>query len=194
MRLHGIDAPEMPGSCRPGRACTSGDPYAARDELRRLTKRRAVRCVQTDTDDYGRRIVRCTADGADLSCAMVASGHAVQRYGRLDCPVTLRGIEQTPRLAAVPMDRSVWPGLALWLLATNIATWLALAVRARTGLSRRIPRWLLLGLAAVGGSLGAIAAQHRYRHGLRDRSLANRLFVIAALHFALIAGVIALSF
>ena len=36
MRLQGIDAPEMPGACRPNRDCTPGDPFAARDRLHRL--------------------------------------------------------------------------------------------------------------------------------------------------------------
>ena len=85
MRMYGIDAPEMPGACRPGRRCTSGDPYASRDYLAGLTDGRRVACTQKDTDVYGRRVVRCTADGADLSCAMVAAGMAVERYGRLDC-------------------------------------------------------------------------------------------------------------
>lgn len=85
MRLYGIDAPEMPGACRPGRRCTPGDPYAARDELRALTDGRRVSCVQRDTDSYGRPVVQCEADGVDLSCAMIASGHAVPRYGALDC-------------------------------------------------------------------------------------------------------------
>jgi len=85
MRLFGIDAPEMPGSCRPGRACTPGDPYAARDYLARITAGRTITCKRLSTDHYGRAIVRCAADGADLSCAMVAAGHAVERYGRLRC-------------------------------------------------------------------------------------------------------------
>lgn len=85
MRLHAIDAPEIPGACRPGRQCTPGDPYAARDYLRSLTQGRTVRCEEKDVDAYGRRVVRCTADGEDLACAMVAAGHAVERYGRLDC-------------------------------------------------------------------------------------------------------------
>jgi endonuclease YncB( thermonuclease family) len=37
-RLYGIDAPEMPGACRPGRECTPGDPYASRDHLKSLTE------------------------------------------------------------------------------------------------------------------------------------------------------------
>lgn len=85
MRLHGIDAPEMPGSCRPGRACTPGDPYAARDQLQSLTRGRDVVCEQVDMDDYGRRIVECRANGQNIGCAMVASGQAVERYGSPDC-------------------------------------------------------------------------------------------------------------
>lgn len=84
-RLYGIDAPEMPGSCRPGRRCTPGDPYAARDHLRSLVDGRSVECRQVDTDHYDRPILRCRADGRDLSCAMVRDGYAVERYGSLDC-------------------------------------------------------------------------------------------------------------
>lgn len=85
MRLTSIDAPEMPGSCRPGRQCTPGDPYAARDHLASLTRGRAVRCREVDVDHYGRQIVQCFADNVDLSCRMVADGYAVERYRRLSC-------------------------------------------------------------------------------------------------------------
>lgn len=85
MRLDSIDAPEMPGACRPGRTCTPGDPYASRDHLASLTRGQSVQCRQVDLDHYGRRIVRCYAGGVDLSCKMVADGFAVERYGRLDC-------------------------------------------------------------------------------------------------------------
>jgi endonuclease YncB( thermonuclease family) len=86
MRLAGIDAPEMPGGCHKGRVCTPGDPYAARDHLISLTRGHRVTCVQVGHDRYRRNIVRCQADGIDLSCAMVADGFAVRRYGPLDCP------------------------------------------------------------------------------------------------------------
>ena len=98
MRLHGIDAPEMPGACRPGRACTPGDPYAARDYLRSLTSGRTVRCDIVDVDHYGRKVVDCTADGEKLGCAMIAGGHAVERYGSAGC-----GLAGT--LAAIPAPR-----------------------------------------------------------------------------------------
>ncbi len=85
MRLASIDAPEMPGSCRPGRQCTPGDPYASRDHLASLTRGRTVRCRQVDSDHYGRQIVQCFAGDVDLSCRMVADGYAVERYGNLNC-------------------------------------------------------------------------------------------------------------
>nr|WP_315474795.1 thermonuclease family protein [uncultured Sandarakinorhabdus sp.] len=85
MRLQGIDAPEMPGACRPGRSCVDGDPFAARDYLRSLTEGKTLQCVQEDTDNYGRRIVNCNAGTMNISCAMIESGHAVPRYAPLDC-------------------------------------------------------------------------------------------------------------
>ena len=84
IRLAGIDAPEMPGHCRPGRDCTPGDPFAAKAYLRSIA-RGAVSCRQTDTDVYGRTVARCEAGGRDLSCAMIAAGHAVRRYGYISC-------------------------------------------------------------------------------------------------------------
>ena len=85
IRLAGIDAPEMPGHCRPGRACTPGDPFAAQAFLRALA-RGVVTCRRTDTDHYGRIVARCEAGGQDLSCAMINAGHAVRRYGSISCP------------------------------------------------------------------------------------------------------------
>ena len=85
IRLAGIDAPEMPGHCATGRKCTAGDPHAARDYLSSIT-RSEIRCVQQDSDKYGRTVARCTnANGQDLSCAMVESGQAVRRYNRISC-------------------------------------------------------------------------------------------------------------
>ena len=84
VRLLGIDAPEMPGSCRPGRQCVQGDPYAARDYLVSLT-RTTVRCTPEGQDRYGRTLARCAANGIDLSCAMIRSGHAVRRYADIRC-------------------------------------------------------------------------------------------------------------
>lgn len=87
IRLSAIDAPEMPGSCRPGRSCAPGDPYKAKDTLSRLAAGRTVRC-EAAGKSYNRLAAWCSAGGKDLSCAMVRSGHAIRlpqfdRQGRL---------------------------------------------------------------------------------------------------------------
>lgn len=84
IRLAGIDAPEMPGHCRKGRDCVAGNPHEAAAALRNLTSG-GISCTAQGTDTYGRTIARCTASGRELSCAMVANGHAVERYGGVNC-------------------------------------------------------------------------------------------------------------
>lgn len=85
IRLQGIDAPEMPGHCRPGRECIPGDPYASTEGLQRLLSAGAVECRKKDTDAYGRTVARCTAAGKDLSCGQLDGGFAVRRYGFILC-------------------------------------------------------------------------------------------------------------
>lgn len=86
VRLHAIDAPEL-GAChgRAGRVCVDGDGPAAKAFLAGLIGKQALSCHKLDTDRYGRSVMACKASDVDLSCAMVASGHAVERYGKLDC-------------------------------------------------------------------------------------------------------------
>lgn len=82
IRLTGIDAPEMPGHCNRGRKCTAGDPHAAKNHLVSLVQG-SVSCTSMARDKYGRTIARCTTiDNTDISCEMVRSGHAVERYGQ----------------------------------------------------------------------------------------------------------------
>jgi len=160
MRLQGIDAPEMPGACRPGRDCTPGDPFAARDYLRSLTEGKTLQCVQEDTDTYGRAIVNCTAGALNISCAMIESGHAVPRYAPLDCsgpspaPETAPDVtvepstDPTPQtspeppLVIVPADTPSRPGTSglgfgmapfvlLGLLLVNLITWVLFAIDKR---------------------------------------------------------------
>lgn len=85
IRLAGIDTPEMPGHCRKGRDCTPGDPHAAKAHLQQLVSRGPLRCTEQDVDHYGRSVARCTVGDIDLSCEQLQSGHAVARYGRIDC-------------------------------------------------------------------------------------------------------------
>ena len=84
VRLLGIDAPELPGHCRRGRQCVEGDPFAARDYLVALTRTTVV-CIPQALDRYGRTLARCSANGVDLSCAMLRSGHAERRYADIRC-------------------------------------------------------------------------------------------------------------
>lgn len=236
MRMYGIDAPEMPGACRPGRACTLGDPYASRDHLAKLTAGKSVRCEQKDTDVYGRRVVRCTADAVDLSCAMVADGYAVERYAPLNCntpasrshgskahpktrktdffvpdeavrpgrvdppqPIIAFTAEPGTKLPYIPTEIRArpnfpWLVVVIWLLAINIATYVAFAIdkhRAVSAMYRpvdRIPEKTLLTMAALGGSIGAITAQQRLRHKTRKQPFATWLFVITGMQVGGILG------
>lgn len=85
VRLSSIDAPEMAGHCKPGRKCTPGDPVAAKNHLRKLT-RGQIECKVLKTDHYNRLVAQCFNGAGNIECDMVRNGHAVQRYGRLSCP------------------------------------------------------------------------------------------------------------
>lgn len=85
VRLQGIDAPELPGHCRPGRECTPGDPYASTQNLSRLIGANTLECRQVDIDRYGRVVARCFALGKDLSCGQLEAKQAVRRYGMIWC-------------------------------------------------------------------------------------------------------------
>lgn len=77
-RLTGIDAPELPGHCRRGRACVVGkNPWLAKAHLQEYLDN-GVSCVPLRLDYYGRTLVSCTvlASGASLSGLMVANGDA----------------------------------------------------------------------------------------------------------------------
>ncbi len=193
-RLYGIDAPEMPGTCRRDRACVGGDPFATRDHLAGLTNGRAVSCTQVDRDRYGRRVVRCSAEGKDLSCAMIADGFAVPRYGRIDCG-------QPAETGRWPQNtRSIWLFGAAWLLIVNLSAYAAFAIdksRAIASQSRRVRRIseaTLLRLAAAGGSIGAIIAQRRLRHKTVKQPFAFLLLLIAGIQMVLIVGLLAFAY
>lgn len=82
IRLLRIDAPEMPGHCRPGRQCVPGDPYAAKAALQHALDAGSVTCQGQRRDRYNRRLAECfvTAPGSGLTVNigewLVAAGHA----------------------------------------------------------------------------------------------------------------------
>ena len=76
-----------------------------------------------------------------------------------------------------------------YLLAINLAAYWVFADdkrRARTG-GRRTPERVLLQLAALGGTPGAIAAQQILRHKTRKQPFATWLWGIAGVQAALLA-------
>lgn len=84
LRLYGIDAPELHG-CPKGKRCVPGDAVAAREYLQGLAAG-GITCLHRNFDNYGRSVADCSSKQAkSLSCAMVAAGHAVERYGVLEC-------------------------------------------------------------------------------------------------------------
>ena len=85
VRLLGIDAPEMPGHCRPGRVCTPGDPFAAKAVLAALLASGEVLVRPGGHDRYGRILARVTAGPVDTSCRLMALHVAIPRYGWTGC-------------------------------------------------------------------------------------------------------------
>jgi endonuclease YncB( thermonuclease family) len=80
-RLARVDAPELPGHCRPGRACVPGDPWAAQVELQKLLAQRAT-CLLGRRDYYNRVLVECrTRDDQNIGDALLTGGY-VQLYKR----------------------------------------------------------------------------------------------------------------
>lgn len=76
-RLARIDAPEMPGHCRPGRQCAPGDPYASQRALQWLLDQGEPVCRTIDVDVYDRKVVECrNAAAGNLSDAMLDIGQA----------------------------------------------------------------------------------------------------------------------
>ena len=99
VRLSGIAAREMDGSCSPGHPCPAASAEAARDALAALLGRTtgvastghllvegpALECLSEGSAKGSRTAAWCTSPTAgDLSCAMVASGTAAkwERYWR----------------------------------------------------------------------------------------------------------------
>jgi endonuclease YncB( thermonuclease family) len=88
VRLLGIDAPELPGHCHKGRACTPGDGRASARALAKLLRKGPVLVAGEGHDRYGRILARVQIGTIDASCKMLATGHAVRRYSRIGCRFT----------------------------------------------------------------------------------------------------------
>jgi endonuclease YncB( thermonuclease family) len=81
VRVAGIDARELDGSCAPGHPCASAPPEQATAALDRLIDGQTLTC-EPNGRTYNRVAAFCRrADGVDVSCAMLASG-TVARWDR----------------------------------------------------------------------------------------------------------------
>ena len=72
---------------------------------------------------------------------------------------------------------------ALYLCLINLVTMAAFAWDkhcARNGMWR-VPERTLLGMALIGGTIGAVAAQHGLRHKTRKEPFRTQLYLIAGL-------------
>jgi micrococcal nuclease len=85
IRLLGIDAPELAGHCNPGRRCTPGNGPAAKRALIAMVRGGRVTVRPQGRDVYDRVLARVSVNGVDVSCRMVALGHAVFRYAQIRC-------------------------------------------------------------------------------------------------------------
>lgn len=104
IRLFGIDAPEREQVCRNRR----GTPYwcgqIAAGRLRKEVKSGKIACTALHHDVYHRRVATCTADGRDLSDAMVRSGWA------LDYSLYSNGKYLAAETEARNARRGLWEG------------------------------------------------------------------------------------
>lgn len=102
IRLLGIDAPELPGHCRKGRVCATGDPVASREALAALVVggdagQQALSIKRVGRDRYGRTLGVVYAGAVNVSCAQLERGAAIYRRDwdnggmvRADCPAVAR--------------------------------------------------------------------------------------------------------
>lgn len=78
IRLLAIDAPELPGHCRPGRRCAPGDSAASAASLTQaLTGRLTIN--RAGEDRYGRTLAIVAGDSGDLSCWQLSRGQAIYK-------------------------------------------------------------------------------------------------------------------
>ncbi len=91
VRVAGVNAREVDGSCRRGAPCPTMRHQQAKAIAERLTLGKRLTCQPVDRS-YRRVVARCTLpDGRSLSCALIAAGAAVRwdrywvRYGMGKC-------------------------------------------------------------------------------------------------------------
>ncbi len=77
VRLFGIDAPERSQDCRDARGRTYACGREAQNALGAAIAGQSVSCTPVG-ESYNRDVAMCTANGRDLSEAMIRNGHALE--------------------------------------------------------------------------------------------------------------------
>lgn len=75
-RLHGIDAPEAGQKCNKARSGTWPCGKAAIAAIEAIVFNNKLECDNRGTDDYGRVIAVCTANGIEINSSLVRQGMA----------------------------------------------------------------------------------------------------------------------
>ncbi|HZP10395.1 thermonuclease family protein [Methyloceanibacter sp.] len=104
-RLFGIDAPELHQTCKDanGKSWLCG--RAAKAKLTTLLKAGGVNCEARATDNYGRIVAVCSAQGVpDLGEAMVSAGYAIDLGAPAGNPY------QAAESEAKDAKRGIWRG------------------------------------------------------------------------------------
>lgn len=185
--LAGIKVLPPGGPCYRPDDCPVDIGRMAQDYLADLTRGRKIACTPA-----GNGKVRCTADGRDLSCQMIASGLAKPDGAAPDCPAYRappkpKPVTEAERLAAFDW---LWPWLIAYLVAINILTFLAFLEdrrRARKGLNR-VADIHLLALTLFGGGLGGVLATQTTGHLRDEEPFASQLVVLLGLQIGAAIG------
>jgi uncharacterized membrane protein YsdA (DUF1294 family) len=196
MQLEGISAPPIGAACTGGIACDEDPGAIARDHLANLTRGQGVVCTRTgQVKGKGRppKTARCTIEGVDLSCTMVADGMATSTMP-LQCPApppAARLSIAERSFAALPV---LWVWIPAYLLIINLATFGVFALdlyRANRAL-RRVAPVHLLGLALLGGGIGGILAIWRLNHLQDEQPFTNQFAVVAGFQIGAMIGLFGL--
>jgi uncharacterized membrane protein YsdA (DUF1294 family) len=193
MQLEGIVAPPIGAPCSGGVACDDDPGIIARDHLATLTRGMGVVCTVTSSGRKKPKTARCTMDGIDLSCAMVADRMATAAVP-LNCPPP----RAEPPLTVVERSIAALPPLWLWvplyLALVNIITFGGFALdryRATRAMNRVTPAHLLA-LTFFGGGIGGIMAQWRLDHLRHEQPFADQFAIIIGLQVGMLIAIIGL--
>lgn len=190
--LAGVKALPPGGPCYRPDDCPVDLGRMAQDHLAELTRGRKIICRPERSGGK----VRCTADGEDLSCQMIASGLVKADGGAPDCPPFKTPPKPKPQTEAERFAGMawLWPWLLGYLAVINVLTFLAFLEdrrRMRKGLNR-VADIHLLALTLFGGGLGGLIATQTTGHLRDEEPFASQLVVLLGLQIGAAIGFFAI--